>query len=130
MHPARWTVIGGFALCVVSLALGFVTLPLTGTISGLSGGGWPIIAFLLVPTALAVFGDRTEGLGPLTATLAIALCGVGVVFSVAKFVDARLAVTEATSVGPASIGPGIWVLLLGSVVALIGAVATTSRRLG
>lgn len=130
MHPARWTVIGGFVACAVSLALGFVTLPLTGTISGLSAEAWPILLMLAVPLGLVVFGDRTEGLGPLASTLAIALCGVAVVFAVAKFVDARLAVDTALSTGSASIGPGIWLLLTGAGVALIGSVASTSRRLG
>lgn len=130
MHPARWTVVGGFAACVVSLALGFVTLPLTGTISGISGDGWPILLILAIPLILAILGDRTEGLGPVASTAAIALCGVAVVFAVAKFVDARLAVDTAGSSGTATIGPGIWLMLAGAVVALIGSVASTSRRLG
>lgn len=130
MHPARWIVVGGFIACAVSLTLGFVTLPLTGTISGISGGGWPILLMLAIPFALATVGDRTEGLGPFASTAAIALCGVGVVFAVAKFVDARLAVDTASASGTASIGPGIWLMLAGAVVALIGSVASTSRRLG
>ncbi|NNF65616.1 MAG: hypothetical protein HKN07_15340 [Acidimicrobiia bacterium] len=130
MHPARWTVVGGFVTCAISLALGFVTLPLTGTISGLSGDGWPILLILAIPLALAVLGDRTEGLGPIASTAAIALCGVAVVFAVAKFVDARLAVDAAGSSGAASIGPGIWLMLTGAVIALMGSVASTSRRLG
>ncbi len=104
----------------------FLQLATQGAINGFQGDGWPAAAALLLPAAMAIFGDRPEGFTPPAALLAIAASGLAVVFAAFKLADA----TRAADAAAGSIGLGTWLLLFATIVALLGSALSLTKRLG
>ena len=127
MHRSRLIVLLGAAVALGSLPLPLVDLGAAGTVNGIDGDGWPGVAMLGVVSLIALLGDRAEGMAGPVAVGAIAGAGLAVVFSMVKLADASDAVDL---VAGGSLGMGLWVLIGGSVVSLLGAVLSFSRRLG
>ncbi len=129
MHPSRIAVIAGALLAVGSLPLGYLDAPPPAAVTGWESGAAPAIVLLVVAAVAASIGDRREGLpGPGTLLVVLAAAGA-TVYSVAKLVDADAAAELYQAAGaPASPGVGVWLLVGGAILALTGAVATTSRR--
>lgn len=130
MHLSRLVILAGAVTAAGSTLLSFLRGATTGTVGGITADGWPALLLLLPPAVAAVLGDRREGFRPLAAVLAGSLAAAATLFSVAKLLDAHAAVRTLASVGvPASVGAGAWLLAVGCVTALVGAVLAPSRRI-
>jgi hypothetical protein len=130
MHLSRIAILTGALVAGIAQFLPFLRLPLekTPTVGGVEGAAWPVLVFLALPVVLAVTGDRAEGFGRVAAAVAIVSSAIAVVFAVSKLADALAAARDARDlVGGGSVGPGVWILLAGCLVALSGSVFTLSR---
>ena len=127
MHRSRVIILIGGLVALVALPLPLVDLPVLGTINGFDGDGWPAAAVLVVPVVMALLGDRAEGFSGLGALIAVTASASGVVFAVFKLIDASDAIDTA---GDGSFGFGVFLLLVGTLIALAGSVMTLSRKLG
>lgn len=127
MHRSRIIILVGAAVAGLALFLPFVDLPVVGTINGFDGDGWPATALLAVPALMALVGDRAEGFSGTAALVAVAVSALAVLFAVFKLIDANDAISAA---GAGSLGAGVWILLIATLVTLAGSVMSLSRKLG
>lgn len=130
MHPSRIALVVAAFIGLFSLVLDYVTADLTGDVIGWDASAWPALVLLGALGSTALLGDRREGFPTAGTVLLVLLGAAATIFAVAKLVDAAEAariVRDAS--GDAAIGPGVWTLLVASLLGLGGAVATASRRL-
>ncbi len=126
MHRSRIIILLGAAAALAALAFPFLELPVQGSVNGFEGDAWPAAAALGIPALLAVFGDRAEGLRAPAALVAIAIAGLAVTFAAFKLADA----VKAADDGGGSLGPGPWILLVSTLLALAGGLSSLTKRLG
>lgn len=126
MHPSRIVIVIGTLIALASLPLSFLELPTLGGVNGFDGDAWPAVVALAVPASMAVLGDRPEGFVPGAALVAMLTSAGAVIFAAFKLADA----TQAADAAGGSLGVGIWVLLFGSVAALLGSALGLTNRLG
>jgi len=116
MHPYRLTVLTGVGFATLAMLLPFLSLPVAGSVDGLSADAWPALVPLL-PVALLVIDQRSEhGLAGLTAAIGAGLAGTAMIFATVKLADAIVA---ARSPG-ATLGAGVWVLTASVAAVLVG----------
>ena len=127
MHYSRLVSLAGALITGLALFLPQARFPVVGPVDGFAGGAWPVILPLAPVALLAFLGDRREGHGLVVSVVAILLSCAALVFAVAKAVDA---VTAAGAVEGGAVRAGPWVVLAGSVLALLGSLLSFSRRIG
>jgi len=126
VHYSRLVSLSGALITALALFLPQVRFPVIGPVDGFDGDAWPVILPLALVALLALVGDRREGHGVAVGVLAVVLCCAALVFGVAKAVDAAAA---ARAVEGGAVRAGPWVVLAGSVLALLGSLLSFSRRI-
>ena len=127
MHYSRLVSLSGVLITGLALFLPQARFPVVGPVDGFDGDAWPVMLPLALVALLALLGDRREGHGVAVGVLAVVLCCAALVFGVAKAVDA---VAAAGAVEGGAVRAGPWVVLAGSVLALLGSLLSFSRRIG
>lgn len=128
MHRSRITILVGTGLAAIALLFPFVSAPIIGGFNGIDGLAWPALVLLSPAVLLALVGDRREGFGTVGTLIALLSASVAVVFAAMKLVDSSLAADAIRLVaGEASVGSGIWVLLVACAIALVGSAMTLSK---
>lgn len=127
MHYSRIISVAGALVAGLALFLPQARFPVIGPVDGFDGAAWPVILPLALVGLLALLGDRREGHGVAVAIAAVLLCCAALVFAVAKAVDA---VAAAGAVEGGAVRAGPWVVLAGTVLALLGSLLSFSRRIG
>ncbi len=127
MHYSRLVSLAGALVAGLALFLSQARFPVVGPVDGFDGAAWPVILPLALVALLAFLGDRREGHGVAVGIVAVLLSCTALVFAVAKAVDA---VAAAGAVEGGAVRAGPWVVLAGSVLALLGSLLSFSRRIG
>lgn len=129
MHPSRITVLASFLVAGFSLVMPYVTIEGAGDLTAARADAWPAVVLIGLAAAIAVSGDRGEGLPAPGVLLETLLAGATCVYAAAKVVDAASAVdTLRAASQDAAIGAGVWLLAAAALLALVGALWTSSRR--
>jgi hypothetical protein len=120
MHPGRLVVAAGIVLSGLAVLLPFATFPVIGTVDGVEADAWPVLLPLALVLVFALAGDRTLGHRARSGIPSLITACVAGVFASAKVADAIGAVQDAGE--GATLGAGPWVMLAGTVIAIVGEV--------
>ncbi len=120
MHPGRLVVTAGVVVAGLAVLFPFVDLPVIGTVDGVDGDAWPALIPLAAVLLPALLGDRSLGHRARSGVPSLVACCTAAVFASAKLADSVGAVRDAGE--GASLGAGPWVMLVGTLVAIVGEV--------
>ncbi len=125
MHPSRPIVLAGVGFTMLSMLLPFASFPVIGSVNGLSADAWPALLPLIPVVVLVINGRWDLSLEPGPGIVAVALCGLSLVFSLVKAADAVVAVRDTAG---ATLGAGAWMSVAAIAVATSGAAFGSFER--
>jgi hypothetical protein len=130
MHRGRLLLVTAAACGALSLLLPFYRVDVIGDVSATSANGTRPLLALAGAALVAVAGDRGDSLTGVAAVATAAAVTLALTLTGALLVDAVVAGRDASLAGATgSVGPGLWLMVMATVIAIAGTLVGMSRRL-